>query len=276
VGSIQGMNAFDAYEAAGWADRAGAYTDFLAPVTARAGRMLMASAGVGPGRRVVDVGSGPGDLAAACTARGARVVGVDIAQEMVVIARQRHPGIDFRQGDAQDLALEDRSVDIALGNFVILHIGRPEAAVAELARVLDAGGTAGLTTWDAPDRCRLVGVFVDAVAAVGPLAPAGLPAGPAFFRFADDSAFASLVCAAGFIDVRVDTIGFEQRFAGPDELWDGMLGATVRTRDLVLGQPPEVQVRIRQAYDHLVGGYVGDDGAVRIPVSVKLVLGRRP
>lgn len=270
------MSAFDAYEAAGWADRAGAYTDFLAPVTARVGRMLMASARVVPGSRVVDVGSGPGDLAAACAARGARVVGVDIADQMVAIARQRHPGIEFHQGDAHALALEDRSVDIALGNFVILHLGRPGEAMAELTRILDVGGTAGLTTWDAPGRCRLVGVFVDAVAAVGPPAPAVLPAGPAFFQFADDRAFTSLLCAAGFIDVRVDTIGFEQRFAGPDALWDGMLGATVRTRDLVLGQPPDAQARIRQAYNELVAGYVGDDGAVRIPVSVKLILGRRP
>ena len=50
-------------------------------------------------------------------------------------------------------------------------------------------------------------------------------------------------------------ITFMQRFASADELWDGMLGATVRVSALITRQPEDVRQRIRAAFDRLAGGY---------------------
>ena len=56
------------------------------------------------------------------------------------------------------------------------------------------------------------------------------------------------------------TVAFTHRLASPDELWDGLLGATVRTSPLILGQPEPMQRRIRAAFDRLVEEYRGEGG----------------
>jgi SAM-dependent methyltransferase len=268
-------DAFNAFEAAGWEKRAGGYHSFFAPITTRVIETLLDAAEVERGTRVLDVATGPGYVAAACAARGAAVVGVDVADEMVALAGRLNPGLDFRQGDAEHLPFDDRSFEAVVANFLILHLGRPEQAAAEFARVLEPGGHVALSLWDVPERARLFAVFLDAIAEAGATAPPGVPAGPPFFRFSDEEELTRLLGDAGLTDVAVRTVSFTHRLADADELWDGFLEGTVRTRVLVLGQPPETQARIRGAFDELVREYA-DDGGVELPVSVKVASGRGP
>jgi SAM-dependent methyltransferase len=273
-GETVDADAFNAFEAAGWDERADGYHRFFGTLTARVIEQLLDAAKVERGRRVLDVASGPGYVAAACAVRGADVVGVDVAGEMVALARRLRPEIDFRQADAERLPFADGAFDAVVANFFILHVGRPEQAAVELARVLAPGGRLALSTWDAPERARLQGVFVDAVAEVGAQPPPHIPPGPSFFRFADEGEFARLLGDAGLGDVDVRTVAFTHRFASGDALWNGLLAGTVRTRALVLAQPEDVQARIRAAFDRLVRPYATKDD-LEIPVSVKLASGRK-
>jgi SAM-dependent methyltransferase len=267
-------DAFNAFEAAGWERRADGYHDFFGSITTRVIEQLLDAADVERQVRVLDVGSGPGYVAAACAVRGAEVVGVDVAAEMVSLARRLQPELEFRQGDAEQLPFAEGSFDAVLGNFLVLHVGRPDRVAAELARVLASDGRLALTTWDIPERARLLGVLVDAVAEVGALPTADVPAGPPIFRFADESEFARLLASAGLGDVDVQTVAFTYRSASSDELWNGLIRGTVRTRALVLAQPEGVQAQIRAAFDRLVRPYATNSG-LEIPVSVKLASGRR-
>jgi SAM-dependent methyltransferase len=262
--------AFDRFEAAGWARRADGYARHFVALTGRVVPDLLDAAGVGPGSRVVDLGSGPGHTAASAAERGARVVGLDVAPEMVAIARGRHPDLTFEVGDAQALPFPDASRDAVVGNFVVLHLGEPERAAAEAARVLAPGGAVALSTWDLPAANRFLGVVVEAITEVGTVPPADLPAGPPFFRFAEDAAFADLLTGAGFGDVRVRTVAFGHRFASTDALWQLMVEATVRTRPMLLGQPEET----RAAVERRAAPYVDGDGLL-MPVSVKIASGVR-
>jgi SAM-dependent methyltransferase len=254
--------------------RADGYHRFFGAITTRVIEQLLDAAEVDRGRRVLDVASGPGYVAAACAVRGADVVGVDVAGEMVALARRLRPEIDFRQADAERLPFADSSFDAVVGNFLILHVGRPEQVAAELARALRPGRKLALSTWDVPERARLLGVLVDAVAEVEVEPPADVPSGPPIFRFSDEAEFARLLGDAGLTDVDVRTVAFTHRFASGDELWDGLLGGTVRTRALVLAQPKDVQAQIRAVFDRLVRPYA-TNGGLEIPVSVKLASGRR-
>jgi SAM-dependent methyltransferase len=273
-GEAVDADAFNAFEAAGWEGRADGYHRFFGAITTRVAEQLLDAAEVDRGRRVLDVASGPGYVAAACAVRGADVVGVDVAAEMVALARRLRPEIDFRQADAERLPFAGGSFDAVLANFLILHVGRPEQVAAELARVLRPDGKLALSTWDGPERARLLGVLVDAVAEVGVEPPADVPSGPPIFRFADEAEFARLLGDAGLGDVDVQTVAFTHRFASGDELWKGLMGGTVRTRALVLAQPKDVQAQIRASFDRLVRPYA-TNGGVEMPVSVKLVSGRR-
>jgi SAM-dependent methyltransferase len=268
-------DAFNAFEAGGWEKKAAGYDRFFGTITSRLVEPLLDAASVGAGTRMLDLASGPGYAAARGAERGATVVGVDMAMAMVSLARRLHQGLDFRQADAHELPFDDASFDAVVGNFLILHLGRPDVAMAGLVRVLAPGGKLALTAWDLPERARVLGVFLDAVAEAGARPPEDLPVGPDFFRFSVDEEFDSLLRGQGLEDRVVRTIAFSHRVSTADELWDGLLGGTVRTSALIVRQPEEMRRRIREAFDRLVGDYRCGD-VLELPVSVKLAAGRKP
>src|SRR3974377_1309378 len=101
------MNQFDAdafneFERRGWAENSTeAYDRVFGPITCRVVDELLAAAGVGrPTRRLA---TGPGYVAAAAWARGARVLAVDRSPQMLDRAREVSPEIDFQEEDVEQL-----------------------------------------------------------------------------------------------------------------------------------------------------------------------------
>ena len=139
-------DAFNAFEAAGWEEKAPGYDHFFGGVTSQLVEPLLDAADVRAGTRMLDLATGPGYVAARGAARGASVVGVDSSRAMISQARRMHPGLDFRQADVHDLSFSDASFDAAVGNFIILHLGRPEKAIGDFVRVLRPGARLALTT----------------------------------------------------------------------------------------------------------------------------------
>ena len=219
--------------------------------------------------------TGPGWVAAQAAERGASVVGVDVADAMLARAQSAHPGLEFRWADAHELPFAGASFDAVVGNLVVMHLSRPERAMAEFVRVLRPGGRLALTAWADPSQHRLAGVFLDAVKEAGATPPEDLPPGPDFFRFSDDEAFAAALLQQGLASPAVSSITFVLRFASADELWNSMLGATVRVSALITRQPEEVRQRIRAAFDRLADGYRRGDG-LELPVAVKLATAQKP
>jgi SAM-dependent methyltransferase len=267
--------AFNAFETAGWESKAAGYDGFFGQVTGRLAEPLLDAVDLRPGERLLDVATGPGYVAARAAARGASVVGIDIAEAMVSLARRLNPGLEFVVGDAEALRFQDGSFAALVGNFVLLHLARPERAAGEFSRVLAPGGRLALTVWDVPERARLFGVVLDAMTAAGADPPAEIPAGPPFFRFSDEQELTRLLADQGLADVEIKTITFTHRASSPGELWTGLLAGTVRTSALIQRQSPVMQERIRAAFDSIVETYkIG--GAYELPVAVKLASARKP
>jgi SAM-dependent methyltransferase len=266
---------FKAFEAEGWTRKAATYDRLTGRATARLVEPLLDAAGVRSGTRLLDVACGPGRCAAASAARGGVPLGLDAAAGMVAVARARYPGIVFRQGDAERLPFTDASFDAVVAGFVVNHLPRPEAALAEFARVLRPDGRVAVAVWDRPERMRLLGVLVAAVERTEGVEDAGLPSGgPDPFRFADASALAALLSGAGLAAVEVRSIGFEVRVADADELWEGMLAGTVRTAAVIERQSESVRRRIRLELENVVAPYRSNAG-ITLPISAKLASGRR-
>ena len=119
--------AVKALERAGWGEKADSYGLLTGRITARVVEPLLDAAGVAAGMRVLDVGTWPGYAARRASERGAVATGVDIADEMVALARRRQGGIRFLRGDAEDLPFARRSFDALVRNFGINHSRGPSA-----------------------------------------------------------------------------------------------------------------------------------------------------
>jgi SAM-dependent methyltransferase len=263
---------FKAFETEGWGERAPTYDRLIGAVTARFADPLLDAAHVTAGARVLDAACGTGVLTAAAAARGAEPVGIDLTAQMVATARRRHPGLRFTEGDAERLGFPARAFDGVVAGFLLHHLPQPETAAGEFARVLAPGGRLAATVWDDPSRMRLIGLVDDALAEAGADPSLGLPEGPPAFAFARPADFAALLERAGFTGVEVRTVAFDHRVAGGEELWEGLLGGTVRTTRQVRAQPPAVRERVREALIRLAEAYRTADG-LAIPVSAMLASG---
>ena len=270
-----GAQAFTALERAGWSEKAETYGLLTGRITVRLVEPLLDAAGIAAGMDVLDVGTGPGYAARRAAERGAVATGVDIAEGMVALARSRTGGIRFLRADAEELPFADRSFDALVGNLVVNHLPRPEPAVHEFVRVLRREGAVALSTWDRPERNRFLGILADALEECGVPRPREVPAGPDPYRFADDDEFRGLLRAAGVEDVEIRSVSLTHRVADGNELWQGVLGGSVRTAGLVMRQAPGTRRKIRAAVQRLAEEYRAD-GELVIPARAKIASGRKP
>ena len=105
------------------------------------------TAGLPAGARVLEVAPGPGYLAIEMARPGrVQVTGLDISHTFVAIATEnaRNAGVtaDFRQGDAARMPFETESFDLVVCQAAFKNFTLPHTALAEMHRVLRAGGTA--------------------------------------------------------------------------------------------------------------------------------------
>jgi SAM-dependent methyltransferase len=99
----------------------------------------------GDGMRLLDVGCGTGHHLVRFRRLGFEVVGTDGSAEMLARARENNPGVEFHQGDVEQLPFEDASFDYLNCIEVLRYLPQMERCVAEMGRVLKPGGVALVT-----------------------------------------------------------------------------------------------------------------------------------
>ena len=101
------------------------------------------------GQRALDVGCGDGTYSARLADEGADVLGVDLSEEMVRVARENYGDrAEFRRADVTESlsSVGDDSVDVVLCQHVFSHLPAIETPLSEFARVLAPGGSLVVTT----------------------------------------------------------------------------------------------------------------------------------
>jgi SAM-dependent methyltransferase len=269
--------AFKAFEAEGWSAQARTYGGLIGAITSRLAESLLDAAGVRSGWRVLDVATGPGYVAERAAARGASAVGIDLAEGMLELARQRVGGVELLRADAEKLPFAGASFDAVVGGFVINHLPHPQRALAEATRVLVSGGQVAFSVWDHPERMRVIGVVKEAIETAGVDRGDALPAGgPDPYRFADEGEFRALLEATDLVGVTVTTVELTHRVAGTEELLAGLLGSNVRTATLIRALGAMARRRTTVALERIVEPYRTSDGALELPVAAKLGSGGKP
>jgi demethylmenaquinone methyltransferase/2-methoxy-6-polyprenyl-1,4-benzoquinol methylase len=106
-------------------------------------RFLVSRVEAGPGDEVLDVATGTGAVARELLRqKGCAVVGVDQSPEMLAVAREHLPAtVKLVEASAEHLPFEDASFDALTVTYLLRYVDDPGATLAELARVVRAGGT---------------------------------------------------------------------------------------------------------------------------------------
>lgn len=191
--------AVEAHEHGAWEGAAPIYVDYVANLTANSGQLAIIDdlVSLDQADRVLDVGCGPGVLAAQLDERVATVSGVDFSAAMIAEAQRLQPGIEFQVANAEDLPFADGSFDVAVVNYCAHHLARPERALAEIRRVLTSGGRLAVVH-PIQSRQPSWGSFADAVGVVLP--PETVPGG-ALLDVAEPEAYIELLSGCGYSEV---------------------------------------------------------------------------
>lgn len=129
---------------------ADAYLRFMGQYSEPLAARFADLAGVRPGQRLLDVGCGPGALAAELVRRvGAEAVSaVEPSASFAAAVRERLPGVDVRRSTAEQLPFPDDVFDAALAQLVVHFMTDPVQGLREMARVTRPGGVVAACVWD--------------------------------------------------------------------------------------------------------------------------------
>jgi SAM-dependent methyltransferase len=150
----------------------------IAHTMRESGEAVVGSLGITTGLKVLDVGCGDGTTAIPAAKRGAEVLGVDIASNLVAAGNRRAQelglkNIRFQEGDACDLAgIPDKSFDLVMSVFGAMFAPRPADVAKALARVTRPGGRIVMGNW-IPGDPTLVAQILKISSAYSPPPPAG-------------------------------------------------------------------------------------------------------
>jgi ubiquinone/menaquinone biosynthesis C-methylase UbiE len=228
---------------------ADAYDRFVGRYGPTLAAALITFTGVDPGARALDVGCGPGALAAALAERlgAASVSAADPSEPFAAACRARLPQVDVRTASAEQLPFADGAFDVALAQLVVNFLADAPAGVRELARVTRPGGTVAACVWDYAGEMTLLRTFWDAAREIDPQGAAAADEGTTM-RWCSESELARLWGDAGLGEVRTGSLEARAAYASFEDLWSplptgvGPAGAYTKALDV------ERRAALREAY----------------------------
>ena len=120
-------------------------------MTAGLDRRWRKSAVQGLHGKVLDVACGTGDMAVELLRQGCSVTGVDLSKEMMAIAKQKAPQVEYKLADAEHLPFEDATFDAVTCAFGVRNFVHLEQGLSEMLRVLKPGGRMVILELATPD-----------------------------------------------------------------------------------------------------------------------------
>ncbi len=196
---------------------ADAYDRFMGRYSVPLAPQLADFATIAVGRRVLDVGCGPGALTSELVRRLGpdAVSAVDPSEPFVAAAQQRHPGVSVQRAAAEHLPFGDQTFDAALAQLVVHFMTDPVGGLREMARVTRNDGVVAACVWDHAGGQGPLGVFWKAALELD--------------RDAEDESqlagtreghLAQLFRAAGLRDVEEGVLSVDVEHPSFDEWWE--------------------------------------------------------
>jgi len=237
VVSMNNKVEFKKFEHQGWENAADKYEIAWSSLTRKFILPLLNSVGLKEGMRLLDLACGPGYVSESAKDLGASPVGIDFSARMIQLARNRNPGLEFIEGDAEHLNFEDNTFNAVTMNFGMLHMSEPEKVFSEAYRVLRKEGRVGFTVWAKPEESPAAKIVDDAINSYADL-NTDIPEGPSAFLFCNPVECREMFIKAGFIPDTFSFSTFTVKWNVPTAsfLFESELNGGVRTAALLARQ----------------------------------------
>ena len=222
---------------------ADAYDRFMGRYSVPLAPLFADFAGVTGGKRVLDVGCGPGALTGELIRRTAPgdISAVDPSESFVDAARERYPAVTVRRGAAEQLPFEDDKFDVALAQLVVHFMTDPVAGLREMGRVTRGRGVVAACVWDFEGGRAPLSIFWDAARELEPDVEA--EAGMAGTR---EGHLAQLFRDAGLRDIEERTLSISVAHQTFDEWWQPYTLGVGPAGKYAAGLDPARQEQLRE------------------------------
>ena len=243
---------------------------------------LVADARLQSGMQVLDLGSGtgyPALLGAQTVGPSGRVIGIDLAEQMLAAARRKATSlgltnVTFRTGDVTTLPFEVNSFDAVTSRFCLMFLPEIPKAADEIARVLRPGGWVAAAVWSTPEKNPSIGLSMEAIKKVIDLPPPD-PTAPGIFRLAKPGDLAGMLQQAGLVDVMDQEFLAEWSYASADEYYTSLMEIAAPIQNLMAQlSAPQIQ-EVRRLITQAVTQYQRGN-RVTFPIAVRIVAARKP
>jgi ubiquinone/menaquinone biosynthesis C-methylase UbiE len=243
---------------------------------------LVADARLRQGQQVLDLGSGtgyPAVLAAQVVGPQGKVVGIDLAEEMLAAARRKGTrlglsNVEFRTGDVTTLPFPSGSFDAVTSRFCLMFLPEIPKPVAEIARVLKPGGYLAAAVWSAPDKNPYLRIPMDVIKQLIELPPPD-PQAPGIFRLAKPGDLMGMVRQAGLSGLSEEEFVADVQLTSGREYFSNLMEIAAPIQNLFAklspSQQAEAEKRIIQSVEQHRRGAV-----VSLPIAVRFVAAVKP
>lgn len=228
------------FEAGEWTDYNRQFFDRLAPkydtineflsfgMHRRFKRRAIRNAGIGPGQKILDICTGSGDIAIMIAREfpTSQIIGVDLSDRMLEIAKNRAAGLrnlTFEKADALKLPFADRTFDVVFMGFGLRNLDNLQKGILEMARITKAGGRISSLDLGKPQGAFLKSVYSTYFLHVVPFL------GAAFFHRNELNSFSYLAESSKYYPPQEELVGIFQELGLEDvKNFDFMFGAVAQ------------------------------------------------
>lgn len=218
------------------------------------------------GHSVLDVATGTGEpgLSAAPLVGSGKVIGTDLAEEMVVIAKDKASvlGVDNYEAltcDVSSLPFDDSSFDAAICRHGVMFFPDTALCLGEIVRVLKPGGRLSLSAWGMPDANPWATTINGVVQQILSLTPPSADT-PGIFRCAQPKTLTKLLDECGLSDIREVEVSGQLFFDSPEHYWEFMTDVAAPIASALSGADEDARNQIKQSVCEKVQNGAGEYG----------------
>ena len=204
------------------------------------------------------------------------LVATDLNEPMIAFAAEQlgpMPGLAWRQADACALPFPDAEFDAVICQFGLMFVPDKALARREARRVLRPGGQLLFNVWDSMEENFYVRVAHDTIGSYFPHDPPTFFSVP--FGMSDRDATVAMIQAAGFAEIRAETVTLTGQSPSVDDIANGLVRGTPISAAIVERGTVPID-RIAAGVSEALGRQAGADRPVRLKLQAHIFEARAP